>query len=139
MLMPKREKHRKVHRGNRRGIACRGADVNFGEYGMKAMTGGWITARQIEAARIAVTRHIKRRGKVWIRVFPHKPITAKPAETRMGSGKGAPEMHVAVIKPGHIMFELSGVPADIAKEAFRRAGHKLPVKVRFVSRHDTSA
>lgn len=134
MLMPKREKHRKVHRGNRRGIACRGVDVTFGEYGMKAMTGGWITARQIEAARIAVTRHIKRRGKVWIRVFPHKPITAKPAETRMGSGKGSPEMHIAVVKPGHIMFELSGVPADVAKEAFRRAGHKLPVKIRVVSR-----
>ncbi len=137
MLMPSREKHRKVHRGRRRGTACRGVAVNFGDYGMKATTGGWITARQIEAARIAITRYIKRRGKVWIRIFPHKPLTKKPAETRMGSGKGAPEYHVAMVKPGHIMFELAGVPPEVAKEAFRRAGHKLPVQVRFASRDET--
>ncbi len=136
MLMPSREKYRRVHRGNRRGLACRGNHVDFGDYGLKAMTGGWITSRQIEAARIAITRHIKRRGKVWIRVFPHKPITSKPAETRMGGGKGAPEMHVAVVKPGHIMFELGGVPEVIAREAFRLAGHKLPLKVRFTSREE---
>ncbi len=137
MLMPSREKHRKVHRGNRRGIACRGVSVNFGDFGLKAMTGGWLTARQIEAARIAINRHIKRRGKVWIRVFPHKPVTAKPAETRMGGGKGAPEKHVAVVKPGHIIFELGGVQEDIAREAFRLAGHKLPLSVRFTSREET--
>ncbi len=136
MLMPSREKFRKVHRGNRRGIACRGNQVNFGDFGMKAVTGGWITSRQIEAARIAITRHIKRRGKVWIRIFPHKPITSKPAETRMGGGKGAPEMHVAVVKPGHVMFELGGIPEDIAREAFRLAGHKLPVKIAFSRRQD---
>lgn len=134
MLMPSREKFRRVHRGNRRGMACRGAEVNFGEFGIKAMTGGWVTSRQIEAARVAITRHMKRRGKLWIRIFPHKPLTAKPAETRMGSGKGSPEKHVAVVKPGHILFELSGVPADIAKEAFRLAGHKLPLKTRFCKR-----
>src|SRR5690606_25843699 len=122
MLQPNREKFRRLHRGNRRGIASRGNQVSFGDFGLKAMTPCWITSRQIEAARIAITRHIKRRGKVWIRIFPHKPITAKPAETRMGSGKGSPEGHVAVVKPGHVMFELSGVPADVAKEAFRRAG-----------------
>lgn len=137
MLMPSREKYRKVHRGNRRGIASRGISVNFGDFGLKATTGGWVTSRQIEAARIAITRHIKRRGKVWIRLFPHKPLTKKPAETRMGGGKGSPEMHVAVVKPGHILFEMSGVPADVAKEAFRLAGHKLPVKVRFTSREET--
>lgn len=137
MLMPSREKHRKVHRGNRRGTACRGNKVNFGDYGMKAMTGGWITARQIEAARVAINRHIKRRGKVWIRLFPHKPVTSKPAETRMGGGKGAPEMHVAVVKPGHVLFELGGVSKEMAREAFRLAGHKLPVKIRFTSRNES--
>ncbi len=136
MLMPSREKFRRVHRGNRRGIACRGTSVNFGDYGMKAMTGGWVTSRQIEAARIAITRYIKRRGKVWIRIFPHKPITAKPAETRMGGGKGAQEKHVAVIKPGHILFELGGVTEEVAREAFRRAAHKLPLKIRFSSREE---
>jgi large subunit ribosomal protein L16 len=136
--MPSREKHRKVHRGNRRGIASRGNQVSFGDFGLKALTPAWVTARQIEAARIAITRYIKRRGKIWIRIFPHKPITAKPAETRMGGGKGAPEMHIAVVKPGHVMFELSGVPADVAKEAFRRAGHKLPCKVRFTSREEVA-
>ena len=137
MLSPSREKHRKVHRGNRRGIACRGVHVNFGDFGLKAMTSGWITARQIEAARVAINRYIKRRGKVWIRIFPHKPVTAKPAETRMGGGKGSPEMHVAVVKPGHILFELGGVSEDIAREAFRLAGHKLPLQVRFASREET--
>ncbi len=137
MLMPAREKFRKVHRGNRRGIACRGNKVSFGDYGLKAVTGGWITARQIEAVRVTVNRYVKRRGKVWIRVFPHKPVTAKPAETRMGSGKGAPEMHVAVIKPGHVMFELGGVPESVAREAFRLAGYKLPIQVRFTSRDET--
>ena len=136
MLMPSREKFRRVHRGNRRGLACRGASINFGDYGMKAMTGGWVTSRQIEAARIAITRHMKRRGKLWIRLFPHKPLTAKPAETRMGSGKGAPEKHVAVVKPGHVIFELGGVTEEIAREAFRLAGHKLPLKVRFISRDE---
>lgn len=136
MLLPSREKFRKVHRGNRRGIACRGNKVNFGDFGIKAVTGGWITSRQIESARVAITRHIKRRGKVWIRIFPHKPITAKPAETRQGGGKGSPEKHVAVVKPGHVMFELSGVTEELAKEAFRLAGHKLPVKVRFAKREE---
>ncbi|MDP8244063.1 MAG: 50S ribosomal protein L16 [Candidatus Hinthialibacter antarcticus] len=138
MLMPSREKFRRVHRGNRRGIACRGVSINFGDYGMKAMTGGWVTSRQIEAARIAITRHMKRRGKLWIRLFPHKPVTAKPAETRMGSGKGAPEKHVAVVKPGHVIFELGGVTEEIAREAFRLAGHKLPLKVRFTSRDESA-
>lgn len=136
MLMPSREKFRRVHRGNRRGIACRGVSINFGDYGMKAMTGGWVTSRQIEAARIAITRHMKRRGKLWIRLFPHKPVTAKPAETRMGSGKGAPEKHVAVVKPGHVIFELGGVTEETAREAFRLAGHKLPLKIRFTSRDE---
>ena len=138
MLMPAREKFRKVHRGHRRGVACRGNSVNFGDFGMKAMTGGWLTSRQIEAARVAITRHIKRRGKVWIRVFPHKPVTSKPAETRMGGGKGAPEEHVAVVKPGHVLFEVSGVTADVAKEAFRLAGHKLPLTIRFIGREETA-
>lgn len=136
MLLPAREKFRKVHRGNRQGIACRGNKVSFGEFGLKAMTPGWMTARQIEAARVAITRFMKRRGKLWIRVFPHKPITAKPAETRQGGGKGSPEEHVAVVKPGHILFELGGVPEDIAKEAFRLAGHKLPFTVRFTTREE---
>ena len=134
MLQPKREKFRKTHRGRRTGVASRGTRVAFGEYGIKAMAGGWITARQIEAARVAITRHVKRRGKLWIRIFPHKPVTGKPAETRMGGGKGAPEKHVAVVKPGHVMFELAGVPHDLAKEAFRLAGHKLPLKTRFSMR-----
>ena len=137
MLQPSREKYRRVHRGNRRGIACRGNKVNFGEYGMKALTPAWVTARQIEAARIAITRHVRRRAKLWIRIFPHKPLTAKPAETRMGKGKGSPEEHAAVVKPGHILFELSGIPEEIAREAFRLAGHKLPVKVAFVTRTET--
>ncbi|MDQ3729777.1 MAG: 50S ribosomal protein L16 [Actinomycetota bacterium] len=134
MLAPKRVKHRKVMRGKRRGFTKGGADINFGEYGLKSLERGWVTNRQIEAARVAMTRKIKRGGKVWINVFPDKPFTKKPAETRMGSGKGNPEGWVAVVKPGRVMFELSGVSEDLAKEAMRLAGHKLPVKTKFVTR-----
>ncbi|MFP4172559.1 MAG: 50S ribosomal protein L16 [Candidatus Hydrogenedentota bacterium] len=134
MLMPKRVKYRKQQRGRRKGMAKGGANIDFGQYGLKAVEDGWVTARQIEAARIAMTRHIKRGGKIWIRVFPDKPITKKPAEVRMGKGKGAPEEWVAVVKPGRIMFELEGVPAPLAREAMRLAGEKLPVDTRFVSR-----
>ena len=134
MLMPKRIKYRKHQRGRKRGKAQRGSQVTFGQYGLKAMEAHWITSRQIEAARIAMTRYIKRGGKVWIRIFPDKPITKKPAETRMGKGKGSPEYWVAVVKPGRIMFELSGVSEDIAKEAMRLAAHKLPIKTKFVTR-----
>jgi len=136
VLSPKRVKHRKVMRGKRRGNAKGGSDINFGEYGLKAIERGWITNRQIEAARVAMTRKIKRGGKVWINVFPDKPYTKKPAETRMGSGKGNPEGWVAVIKPGRVMFELAGVPEDLAKEAMRLAGHKLPIKTKFVRREE---
>ena len=136
MLMPKRTKYRKVHRGRRSGKAKGGTRVNFGEYGLQALESGWITARQIESARIAITRAIRRGGKVWINVFPDKPGTKKPAETRMGSGKGSPEYWVAVVKPGRVMFGLAGVPEELAREAMRRAGHKLPVKTRFVTRED---
>ena len=134
MLSPRKVKHRKQHRGHRRGLAKGGTEVQFGEYGLQALTGSWITNRQIEAARIAMTRHIKRGGKVWINIFPHKSVTKKPAETRMGSGKGSPEGWVAVVKPGRVMFELSGVPEEVAREAMRLAAHKLPVKCRFVTR-----
>ncbi|MGH8885610.1 MAG: 50S ribosomal protein L16 [Egibacteraceae bacterium] len=134
MLSPRRVRHRKQHRGRMHGNAKGGTEVAFGEYGLQAVTHGWITNRQIEAARIAMTRHIKRGGKVWINIFPHKPYTKKPAETRMGSGKGAPEGWVAVVKPGKVMFELSGVAEDTAREAMRLASHKLPVKCRFVTR-----
>ncbi len=134
MLMPKRVKFRKQQRGRRSGTTKGAASVDFGEYGLKAMADGWITSRQIEAARIAMTRHIKRGGKIWIRVFPDKPITKKPAEVRMGKGKGAPEEWVAVIKPGRVMFELEGVPEELAREAVRLAGHKLPVPTKFVKR-----
>ena len=134
MLMPKKQKFRRVHRGRRRGLSSGHTDVHFGEYGIQALEPGWITARQIEAARIAMTRAIKRGGKVWINVFPDKSYTKKPAETRMGSGKGNPEGWVAVVKPGRVMFELSGVPEPLAREAMRLAGHKLPVKTRFVQR-----
>ncbi len=134
MLSPRRVKHRKQHRGNMRGLAKGGYEVSFGEYGLQATTRGWITNRQIEAARVAMTRYIKRGGKVWINIFPHKAYTKKPAETRMGSGKGSPEGWVAVVKPGTVMFELSGVPDDVAREAMRLAAHKLPVKCRFVTR-----
>jgi large subunit ribosomal protein L16 len=136
MLMPKRVKHRKEQRGRMRGQASRGNEVSFGEYGMQAQEPAWLTSRQIEAARVAMTRHIKRGGKVWIRIFPSKPVTAKPAETRMGKGKGAPEDWVAVIKPGRVLFELSGVSEDLAKEAFRLASQKLPIKTKFVSRRE---
>jgi large subunit ribosomal protein L16 len=134
MLSPRRVKHRKVHRGNMRGLAKGATDVSFGEYGLQATTHGWVTNRQIESARVAMTRYIKRGGKVWINIFPHKSYTKKPAETRMGSGKGSPEGWVAVVKPGAVMFELSGVAPDVAREAMRLASHKLPVKCRFVTR-----
>ena len=134
MLMPKRVKFRKTQKGNRRGKAGRGYLVSFGLYGLKAMSDAWITDRQIEAARIALTRYMKRDGKVWIRIFPDKPITKKPAETRMGKGKGAPEYWVAVVKPGRIMFEVDGVSLHIAQEALRLASHKLPIKTKFVKR-----
>ena len=134
MLMPKRTKHRKVHRGRRSGVAKGGTHVAFGEYGLQALESGWITARQIESARVAITRAVKRGGKVWITIFPDKPVTQKPAETRMGSGKGSPEGWVAVVKPGRVMFELAGVDEELAKEALRLAGQKLPVKTKFVKR-----
>ena len=134
MLLPKRVKHRKHQRGRMAGAAKGGTSVEFGEYGLKALECGWVTNRQIEAARIAMTRHIKRGGKVWINVFPHKPVTKKPAETRMGGGKGSPEQWVAVVKPGKVMFELAGVSEPVAREALRLAMHKLPVKCKFVTR-----
>ncbi len=136
MLMPKRVKWRKQQRGNMRGYAKGGTTVTFGDFGLQAIEPGWITARQIEAARVAMTRKIKRGGKVWINLFPDKPVTQKPAETRMGSGKGNPEFWVAVVKPGRVMFELSGVTEDLAREAMRLAGHKLPVKTKFVKREE---
>jgi large subunit ribosomal protein L16 len=134
MLMPKRTKHRKQMRGKRRGLASKGSCLHLGDHGLQAIETGWITTRQIESARIALTRHIKRGGKVWIRIFPDKPVTKKPAETRMGSGKGAPEDWVAVIKPGRILYEMEGVSEEVAKEAFRLAGHKLPIATKFISR-----
>ena len=134
MLLPKRTKFRKHHRGHRAGVSRGQTEVQFGEYGLKALESGWISNRQIEAARIAMTRKIKRGGKVWINVFPDKPFTKKPAETRMGSGKGSPEGWVAVIKPGRVMFELAGVPEPLAREALRLAGSKLSVKTKIVSR-----
>jgi large subunit ribosomal protein L16 len=134
MLMPKKVKYRKVQRGRMKGKAWRGSTISFGEYALKAMDCGWITSRQIEAARIAMTRFIKRGGKVWIRLFPDKPITKKPAETRMGKGKGAPEEWVAVIRPGKILFEMEGVGVDIAQQAMRLAAHKIGLKTKFVSR-----
>ena len=136
MLMPKRTKYRRVHRGRRRGTAKGGTRVNFGDYGLQALDTGWITSRQIESARVAITRAVRRGGKVWINIFPDKPVTEKPAETRMGSGKGNPEYWVAVVRPGRVMFELSGVPEDLAREAMRLAGHKLPVKTKFVRREE---
>ena len=134
MLMPKKVRHRKQQRGRRTGMAKGGTAVTFGDYGVQALEPGWITARQIEAARIAMTRHVKRGGKVWIRVFPDKPVTAKPAETRMGSGKGNPEFWVAVVKPGRILFELGGVNEALGRAAMERAIQKLPIKARFVVR-----
>ncbi|MDH3216307.1 MAG: 50S ribosomal protein L16 [Candidatus Krumholzibacteria bacterium] len=134
MLMPKRIKFRRQHRGRLKGQATRGASISFGEYGLKALEPHWLTNRQIEAARVAVTRHMKRMGKLWIRVFPDKPVTKKPAETRMGKGKGAPEGWVAVVKPGKIMMELEGVSPELAKEALKLAAAKLPLKTKFVTR-----
>ncbi|HDH58237.1 MAG TPA: 50S ribosomal protein L16 [Bacteroidetes bacterium] len=134
MLAPKRIKHRKQQRGRLKGMAVRGSKISYGQFGLKAMEPAWITNRQIEAARVAVTRHIKRGGKVWIRIFPDKPLTQKPAETRMGKGKGSPEHWVAVVHPGRILFEIEGVSREVAQEALRLAAHKLPIKTRFVAR-----
>ncbi|MCG3113512.1 MAG: 50S ribosomal protein L16 [Candidatus Manganitrophus sp. SA1] len=134
MLSPKKVKYRKRMKGRMAGKAYRGSDLSFGEFGLKAMEPGWITARQIEAARIAMTRFVKRGGKIWIRIFPDKPITKKPAETRMGKGKGAPEYWVAVVKPGRIIYEMDGVTPEVAKEAFRLAAYKLPIATQFVAR-----
>ena len=136
MLLPKKTKYRKYQRGRRAGLSKGQTTVQFGDYGLKALEDGWVTNRQIEAARIAMTRKIKRGGKVWINVFPDKPVTQKPAETRMGSGKGNPEKWVAVVKPGRVMFEVAGVAPDVAKEAMRLAQHKLPIKTKFVARDD---
>ena len=136
MLSPKRDRWRKVQKGRKRGKAYRGSEVSFGDFGLQAQECGWLTARQIEAGRIAMTRHVKRGGKVWIRVFPDKPITKRPAETRMGKGKGNPEMWVAPVKPGRIIYELEGVPVEVAQEAMRLAGHKMPVKTKFVVRRE---
>jgi large subunit ribosomal protein L16 len=136
MLMPKRTKYRKVHKGRMRGRAMRGNSISFGEFGLQAMEPIWITSRQIEAARRAITRYIRRGGKVWIRIFPDKPVTKKPAETRMGGGKGAPDHWVAVVKPGRILFEVGGVTRDVAEEAMRLASHKLPIRTRFLSREE---
>jgi len=135
MLMPKRVKHRKQQRGRMSGQATRGSTIAFGEYGLKAMEPHWVTNRQIESARVAITRHIKRQGKLWIRIFPDKPVTVKPAETRMGKGKGAPEYWVSVVKPGRVMFELEGVPMDVAQRAMQLASAKLPMKCKFVQRN----
>ncbi|SPF49259.1 50S ribosomal protein L16 [Syntrophobacter sp. SbD1] len=136
MLAPKRVKFRKVQKGRMRGAAYRGSDISFGDFGLKALQPGYVTARQIEAARVAITRHVKRGGKVWIRIFPDKPFTKKPAETRMGKGKGAPEGWMAVIKPGRILYEIKGVTEAVAREALGLASHKLPLNTRFVSRQD---
>jgi large subunit ribosomal protein L16 len=138
MLMPKRVKFRKMMRGRMRGMAYRGSDVHFGEFGLQAMEPGWVTARQIEAARRAIVRAIRRRGKVWIRIFPAKPVTKKPAETRMGKGKGNVEFWVAVVKPGRVMFEVGGLPEDIAKEALKLASYKLAIRTKVVSRHEVA-
>ncbi|WP_027339533.1 50S ribosomal protein L16 [Halonatronum saccharophilum] len=136
MLIPKRVKYRKQHRGRRKGKAMRGNRVTFGDFGLQALDAAWINNRQIEAARIAITRHIKRGGKVWINIFPDKPVTAKPAETRMGSGKGAPEQWVAVVKPGRVMFEIGGVDEELARRAMTLASHKLPIRTKFVKREE---
>ncbi len=136
MLMPKRVKRRRVHRGRMKGVANRGNKVTYGEYGLVAVEPCWVTSNQIEAARIAMTRYIKRGGKVWIKIFPHKPVTEKPAETRMGSGKGSPEYWVAVVKPGRVMFEIAGVDESIAREALRLASHKLPLKCKVIKKEE---
>ncbi|WP_303836790.1 50S ribosomal protein L16 [Ruminococcus flavefaciens] len=134
MLLPKRVKYRRVHRGRMKGKACRGNFVAYGDYGIQALEPAWITSNQIESARIAMTRYIKRGGQVWIKIFPDKPVTKKPAEVRMGSGKGAPEFWVAVVKPGRVLFEIKGVPEETAREAMRLAMHKLPIKCKFVTK-----
>lgn len=139
MLMPKRVKYRRVQRGRMKGKATRGNKVSYGEYGLAAVEPGWITSNQIEASRVAMTRYTKRGGQVWIKIFPDKPVTAKPAETRMGSGKGSPEYWVAVVKPGRVLFEMDGVSREVAQEAMRLAGHKLPIKTKFVVKEDTKA
>ncbi|MGC8861406.1 MAG: 50S ribosomal protein L16 [Armatimonadota bacterium] len=136
MLMPRRTKYRKQQRGSRKGIATAGNKVDFGEYGLQALEAAWITANQIEAARVAITRHVRRGGQVWIRIFPDKPFTRKPAETRMGTGKGNPEGWVAVVRPGRMLFEMGGVDEAMAREAMRLAAHKLPIKTRFVTRKE---
>ena len=137
MLMPKKVKYRKQQRGKNRGIALRGSTISFGDFGLQAIERGWLTARQIEAARIAMTRHVKRGAKIWIRIFPDKPVTKKPLETRMGKGKGSPEGWVAVVKTGRILYEMEGVPEEVAREAMRRAAAKLPLRTRFVTRAGT--
>ena len=139
MLLPKRVKYRRVHRGRLKGKASRGNTVSYGEYGLQATEPAWITSNQIEAARIAMTRYTKRGGKVWIKIFPDKPVTEKPAETRMGSGKGSPEYWVAVVKPGRVMFEIAGVSEEVAREALRLASHKLPIKTKIVKREEPAA
>ena len=139
MLLPKRVKYRRVHRGRLTGKATRGNKVTYGEFGLVALEPAWITSNQIEAARIAMTRYTKRGGQVWIKIFPDKPITEKPAETRMGSGKGSPEYWVAVVKPGRVMFEIAGVSEEVAREALRLASHKLPIKTKIVKREDVAA
>ena len=136
MLLPKRVKYRRVHRGRLKGKATRGTTVTYGDYGLQALEAAWITSNQIEAARIAMTRYIQRGGQVWIKIFPDKPITEKPAETRMGSGKGSPEYWVAVVKPGRVMFEIAGVPEETAREAMRLAMHKLPIKCKFIKKQN---
>ena len=136
MLSPRRTKYRKQHRGRMRGMAYRGSTLNFGDYALQAIEPSWITSRQIEAARRAMTRYVKRGGKIWIRIFPDKPVTMRPAETRMGSGKGSPEFWVAVVKPGRIMFEMAGVSEEVAREAMRLAAQKLPIKTKFITRDE---
>ena len=138
MLLPKRVKYRRVHRGRLKGKATRGNTVTYGDFGLQALEPAWITSNQIEAARVAMTRHTKRGGKVWIKIFPDKPITEKPAETRMGSGKGSPEYWVAVVKPGRVMFEIAGVSEEVAREALRLASHKLPIKTKIVAKEETA-
>ncbi len=133
-LMPKRVKYRKAQRGSRRGMESRGTNLSFGEYGLQALTRGWLRAAEIEAARIAINRHLRRHGKLWIRIFPQKPVSSKPLETRMGKGKGEPEYYVAVVKPGQVLFEVGGVPEDTAKQTLARVSHKLSVRTRFVAR-----
>ena len=136
MLAPKKVKHRKTQKGRMKGLAYRGSEVSFGDYGLQALSCGWLTSRQIEAARVAMTRHVKRHGKIWIRIFPDKPLTKKPAETRMGKGKGSPELWVAVIKPGRVLYEMDGVDLETAREAFRLAAAKLPLKTKFVQKFE---